>query len=188
MADRKDRSHAEPLEPWRSFLAHLDGLLTDTVELHCLGGFVVTQHYGLALRETADIDFLLVRTVLPVSHLDALAGQHSALHGRYRVYLQHVTVVTPPCEYATRLQRMFPAAPWQKLSLYALDPMDLALSKLERNAERDREDYLSLYRAGLIDLDVLRARYFAELRPYLLTREGWHDQTLDLWVDIATHP
>ncbi len=72
-----------------------------------------------------------------------------------------------------------PLEPWRSF---------LALSKLERNAERDREDYLSLYRAGLIDLDVMRARYFAELRPYLLTREGWHDQTLDLWVDTATHP
>ena len=74
------------------------------------------------------------------------------------------------------------------MRLYALDPIALALSKLERNAERDREDYLSLYHAGLIDLDVLRARYLAELRPYLLTREGWHDRTLDFWVDIATHP
>jgi hypothetical protein len=44
-----------------------------------------------------------------------------------------------------------------------------------------------LYRSGQIDLEVLRARYLVELRPYLLTRESWHDQTLDLWVDIAAN-
>jgi hypothetical protein len=45
----------EPVEPWRSFLRELDGLLKGSVELRCLGGFVVTQQYGVG-RETADID------------------------------------------------------------------------------------------------------------------------------------
>ena len=188
MPETRRRVPPEPLEPWRSFLAELDGRLADSVELHCLGGFVVTQHYGLSLRETVDVDFLLARTAVPMSDLHDVAGEHSALHQRHRVYLQHVTVVTPPCDYAIRLQSMFPATSWQKLRLYALDPTDLALSKLERNAERDREDYLYLYRAGLIDLDVLRDRYYAELRPFLLTRESWHDRTLDLWIEIATNP
>jgi Nucleotidyltransferase of unknown function (DUF6036) len=185
MTEPGQRQLAEPLEPWRSFLGELDGQLSGPVELHCLGGFVVTQHYGLGLRETVDIDFLPASIVVPTSHLDDLAGQHSVLHRRHGVYLQQVTVVTPPCDYATRLQSMFADAPWRKLRLYALDPTDLALSKLERNAERDREDYLSLYRARLIDPAVLRDRYFEELRPYLLTRQHWHDQTLDLWIEIA---
>ena len=33
-----------PAEPWASFLRELDELLEAAVELHCLGGFVVTQH------------------------------------------------------------------------------------------------------------------------------------------------
>jgi len=45
---------------------------------------------------------------------------------------------------------MFPSARCARLRLFALDATDLA-SKLERNAERDREDVLRLARAGLID-------------------------------------
>jgi hypothetical protein len=51
------RAEPVPLEPWRSFLEELDGLLEGEVELRCLGGFVVTQQYGIG-RQTADIDFL----------------------------------------------------------------------------------------------------------------------------------
>jgi hypothetical protein len=39
------------------FPGDLDGLLKGPVELRCLGGFVVTQQYGIG-RETSDIDFL----------------------------------------------------------------------------------------------------------------------------------
>jgi hypothetical protein len=46
-----------PAEPWASFLRELDELLKAAVELQCLGGFVVTQQYGIG-RETSDIDFL----------------------------------------------------------------------------------------------------------------------------------
>ena len=185
MPERHKDPHAEPTEPWRSFLAELDGLISGALELHCLGGFVVTQHYGLATRETADVDFLLARSSVPVRDLEILAGERSPLHRRHGVYLQHVTVVTRPCEYETRLERLFPDSAWRALRLFALDPIDLALSKLERNVERDREDYLHLYRSGLIDLDALRSRYITELRPYLLARESWHDRTLDLWIEIA---
>jgi hypothetical protein len=48
-----------PAEPWASFLRELDELLKAAVELHCFGGFVVTQQYGIG-RETSDIDFLSV--------------------------------------------------------------------------------------------------------------------------------
>jgi len=65
-----------------------------------------------------------------------------------------------------------------------LDPTDIALSKLERNADRDRDDVLRLARAGLVDAQALKARYFEEVRPYLLSRESWHDQTLDLWLEM----
>src|SRR5579872_6072252 len=50
------------------------------------------------------------------------------------VELRCLGVVTPPSDYAERLRRMFPMAPWERLTLSALDATDLALSKLERNA------------------------------------------------------
>lgn len=40
-----------------------------------------------------------------------------------------------------------------------------------------------LARAGHLSAHVLRERYQNELRPSLLTREGWHDQTLELWIE-----
>jgi hypothetical protein len=79
---------------------------------------------------------------------------------------------------------VFPSVPWKRLQLFALDATDVALSKLERNAERDREDVIRLARAGHIDPIVLKQRYFEELRPYLLSQVTWHDKTLDLWLEM----
>jgi hypothetical protein len=178
------RADVEPTEPWRSFLADLDGLLKGSVELRCLGGFVVTQQYGIG-RETSDIDFLWALAQTPQDNIETLAGLGSKLHRKYRLYMQYVGIVTPPADYASRMTRMFPAAPWKRLTLCALDATDIALSKLERNAERDREDFIRLVNAGYIKRQVLRDRYYEELRPYLLNRVSWHDKTLELWLEMA---
>lgn len=177
-------AEAAPIEPWRSFLADLDGLLKGPVELRCLGGFVVTQQYGIG-RETSDIDFLAAIKQSPEDDVESLGGLGSKLHRKYRLYMQHVTIATPPAEYASRLVRMFPSAPWKQLRLFGLDATDIALSKLERNSERDREDFLRLARAGHIDRQVLKDRYYEELQPYLLSRLSWHDKTLELWLEMA---
>lgn len=173
----------EPAEPWRSFLKAFDNELQDPLELRCLGGFVLTQHYGVA-RATADIDVLAASTPLP-DVIETVAGVGSELHRQYRLYVQQVGIATVPAEYASRLIHMFPLAPWKRLKLLALDPTDLALSKLERNAERDRDDVLRLARAGYLDREVLKERYFQELRPYLLDKLSWHDKTLELWLEMA---
>ncbi len=76
-------------EPWGAFLSDLDRELGRPVELHCLGGFVVTMLYGLK-RPTADIDVLVVR---PQMDLNPLAGIGSSLHKKHRVYVQLVTVL-----------------------------------------------------------------------------------------------
>lgn len=155
---------AAPPEPWRSFLQDLDDRLKGSVELRCLGGFVVTQLYGIG-RTTSDIAFLAAIAQSPEDNVETVAGVGSDLHCRHRLYVQHVGIVTPPAGYADRLTRMFPSAARKRLTLSALDPIDLALSKLERNAERDREDFLGF-----------RRRYFDELRPYLLNTVTWHDK------------
>ena len=54
-----------PAEPWRSFLSELDGLLDQPCDLHCIGGFVISQYYGFA-RETADLDLPTVVPTRPV--------------------------------------------------------------------------------------------------------------------------
>jgi len=86
-------------EPWGAFLRDLDRELARPVELHCLGGFVVTMLYGLA-RPTADIDVLAVR---PQMDLNPLAGIGSSLHKKHRVYVQRVTVLEAyPEDYEER--------------------------------------------------------------------------------------
>jgi hypothetical protein len=72
--------------------------------------------------------------------------------------------------------------------LFALDPVDLALSKPGRNSDRDREDVLRLARAAYIDSGVLKARYLEEVRPYLLNKHEWRDQTLELWMEMIAAP
>jgi len=44
-------------EPWFSFLTELDSQIEEPADFHCIGGFVVSQHYGFA-RETSDLDIL----------------------------------------------------------------------------------------------------------------------------------
>ena len=167
-------------EPWLSFLKELDQIATSTVRLDCIGGFVITMLYGLN-RPTADVDVL---EIAPQSAADAFAQVAmlgGALYKKYGVYLDRVTVAQPPYEYESRLEEMFPGT-FQHLHLMALDPYDLALTKLERNIERDRNDVRYLARTVPFDLELLRERYAKEERPYLgnPTRE---DLTLQLWID-----
>ena len=62
--------------------------------MHCCGGFVVTQLYGVA-RTASDVDFLrVVPNVL--SHLTKIAGKGSPLQRRHKVYLDTVIVAILP--------------------------------------------------------------------------------------------
>ena len=55
----------------------------------------------------------------------------------------------------------------EKLRLLAFERHDLALAKLARNTDRDREDVVALARGPGLDPEVLRSRYRDELRPTL---------------------
>src|SRR5947207_11880744 len=107
-------------EPWRSFLSDIDERLTEEVELHCLGGFVITVLYELA-RPTADVDVVAITPRSEVEPLMNLAGQGSELHRKHKVYLQLVGVVTLPDSYEERLTEIFPRG-FKHLRLLALDP------------------------------------------------------------------
>jgi len=158
----------------------LDALLSEPIELHCVGAFVLAVLYGLP-RPTGDIDYVSVLPPTKVKELQALAGPGLPLTKKYKVYLQHVPQVTLPEDYGKRLAEMF-AGRFKKLRIYALDAYDLVLSKLERNGPKDREDVRYLANKLALDSEVLRKRYEREMRPYL-AREKWHDQTLQLWIE-----
>jgi hypothetical protein len=167
-------------EPWYSFLKELDALAISTVRLDCIGGFVVTMLDGLS-RPTADVDVLEIAPKSAADAFSRVAMQGGALHKKYGVYLDRVTVAQAPYEYENRLREMFPGA-FQHLHLMALDPYDLALTKLERNIERDRSDVRYLARTIPFDLGLLKERYQTELRPYLGNPKR-EDLTLQLWID-----
>ena len=61
--------------------------------------------------------------------------------------------------------------------------MKLVLTKLTRNADRDRSDVEYLATAVPLDVAVLRERYQREMRGYVGVTER-EDLTRDLWIDI----
>jgi hypothetical protein len=44
------------ISPWSEFLTELDGILTEPLEFHCIGGFMLVHFYGLP-GTTGDIDY-----------------------------------------------------------------------------------------------------------------------------------
>jgi uncharacterized nucleotidyltransferase DUF6036 len=168
--------------PWDRFLEELDGLLREQVHVHCIGGFAVSLFYGLS-RPTADIDYFAVVPYASVGDLQALAGAGSMLARKHQLCFQHVPTISLPEDYETRLTEMYPGR-LKSLHLYAPDPYDLILSKLERNSQKDRDDVAFLAESLHLDPAVLHERYKKELRPYL-AHEGRHDLTLKLWLDVC---
>jgi len=111
----------------------------------------------------------------------ALGMRGGPLHKKYKIYLDHVGVAHVPEDYEGRLTEIFPGA-FKHLRLLALDPYDLALSKLERNIQRDRDDVRHLARTVPFDLEDLKDRYQKELRWQLGNPER-EDLTLQLWIE-----
>ena len=178
------RVDAATPEPWRAFLKALDERLSERVELHCIGGFVVTLLYGLS-RETSDMDVLTAVPHDRLTQLQTLAGQGSALHRRFKVYLQPVRIATYPEDYAARLIPMCGELALPRLGVLGLEAHDLALTKLERNFDKDRQDVQSLAAAGFIDEATLRERYATEYRPNLAAGAEKQDLTMQLWVEMC---
>jgi Nucleotidyltransferase of unknown function (DUF6036) len=170
-----------PSEPWRSFLNDLDEQIEEVIGLHCMGGFAVVQAYGME-RATADIDVLSVTPYGSSARLIEVAGRESRLRQKHGINLDVVTVASVPEGYQSRLTPRYPGC-WDRLHLFALEAHDLALTKLERNFERDRGDVEHLARSGYLRAATLRQRYFEEMRPYFTGRQSWHDQTLKMWIE-----
>jgi hypothetical protein len=168
-------------EQWHAFLSDVNAAMPEAIELHCLGGFVAASHYGLP-RPTADLDYLQIAPPAAQEHLQALAGEGSPLAKKHGLYFQYVALVSLPYHYEERLAEIF-RNQFKSLRLYALDPHDLALSKLSRNSSVDREDVHYLAKAVPLDPAVLQRRYEEELRPIILGSQEEHDQTMRMWLE-----
>lgn len=167
-------------EPWFSFLSELDRAVDVEVRLDCMGGFVVTMVYGFS-RPTADLDVFEIAPSEAGAQIRALGMQGGPLHKKYKIYLDQVGVVHVPENYEDRLRGIFPNT-FEHLRLCALDPYDLALSKLERNIQRDRDDVKHLATSLPFDLETLKERYTKELR-WQLGNPDREDLTLRLWIE-----
>lgn len=169
-------------EPWHAFFSELDSALTIEVRLQCIGGFVITVCYGLQ-RQTADVDFISVQPADQFAHASDLGREGSALHKKHGVYLQCVGSATSlPLNYEERLTEIFPGL-YKKIRLFALDPYDLALSKLGRNIERDRSDVKHLVRTVPLDRETLKQRFEEEVRPVFIGNVNEADLTMKLWLE-----
>jgi hypothetical protein len=174
------RQNQDIPEPWLSFLRELDSAVREEVRLDCMGGFVVTMVYGFS-RPTGDLDVLEIAPMQAGRAILQLGMQGGPLHKKYKIYLDHVGVARVPENYEDRLTEIFPHS-CKYLRLLALDPYDLALSKLERNIQRDRDDVKHLAKTVPLDLELLQERYQKELRWQLANPER-EDLTLRLWLE-----
>jgi Nucleotidyltransferase of unknown function (DUF6036) len=136
---------------------------------------------------TGDIDYVEIIPFDQLSLLQQLAGPGSRLAQKHQLHFQHVTVASLPESYGDRLT---PLAEGQlrRLRLLALDPHDLALSKLGRNSPVDREDVAHLASAVPLDPALLRTRYEQELRPIAIGNLERLDQTLEMWIEAYFAP
>ena len=168
-------------QPWLPFLRAVDEQIAGPTEVHCFGGFAIAALYGLP-RATADLDIIEARGSADLNLLARIAGKGSALAKRHRVYFDVVTIADVPEHYEERLVDVF-SGEFKNLRLKAFEPHDLALAKLVRNADHDREDVKLLAVNPGLDVDVLRARYQQELR-WQLGDPQRGDLTLDLWIEM----
>src|SRR5438045_3961655 len=102
-----------PSDPWRSFFDDLNEALDEPLKLHCIGGFVVSQLYGIA-RSTADVDYLALMPPDFRVRLEELAGLASRLFKAHKIYLQAVNIATYPADYEQRLVPLFPGS-WSRI-------------------------------------------------------------------------
>lgn len=167
-------------EPWRSFLHDLDAQLSGPTEIHCLGGFVVAE-YALA-RPTSDIDIIQVRGASDVVDVQRIGGKGSLLAKKHRIYIDIVTVAEVPERYEERLVDVY-TGEFQNLSVRVFEKHDLALAKLGRNQDYDREDVRRLAQGPGLDIAILEQRYRDELRWKLGNPER-EDLTLQLWIEM----
>jgi len=170
-------------EPWLSFFKEIDRSLDSEILFHCFGGFAIDYLYGLP-RSTSDADVIGMVIRPHYNHLIKLAGEGSALHKKFGVYLDPVgTLAVVPDTYDERLIEITPPS-FNYLRLYVMEAHDIVLSKLGRNAPHDIEDVKYLAKAAKLDTAVLRERYENELKPYVIGPPERADRTLELWIEM----
>lgn len=166
-------------KPWPDFLREVDAGLSRTVNLHCVGAFVLVALYGIP-RYTGDLDYIEVLPPEASTEVEKIGGRESALHNKYKLFLQSVDVADLPEEYESRLQEI--ELKLRKLTLWALDPYDLLLSKVPRNSPKDQDDAKYLISKLKLGFETFENRWKKEMAPWIANRDR-HELTFELWKE-----
>lgn len=165
-------------KPWLSFLKDIDSALSQTVHLHCVGGFVLVARYGVP-RYTGDLDYVAVIPRQAAHELEAIAGRGSLLSAKYGLFLQSTGgIIDLPEDYDSRIRELNLGL--TNLALGTLEEYDLLLSKLSRNSPKDREDAKYLIQKLKLKFPILYRRWQEEMAPWIANRER-HELTIQLW-------
>jgi hypothetical protein len=166
-------------KPWPDFLNEVDAQLSQEVNLHCIGGFVLAALYGIP-RPTADLDYIQAVPREAADEVEKIAGRGSALCKKYLLFFQRVGIADLPEEYESRLQEL--KLNLEKLKLWGLDPYDLLLSKVPRNSPKDQEDAKYLNSIMRLDFKRFQDRWQKEMAPWIPNRPR-HNLTMELWKE-----
>ena len=113
--------------------------------------------------------------------LMSVAGKGSALHKKHKLYLDIVgAIATVPDDYEERLIKI--DSPLKKIQLSVMEPHDIILSKLGRDAPKDIQDVEYLAKVANLDTDLLHARYEKELRHNIIGPLERADGALKYWI------
>lgn len=86
-----------------------------------------------------------------------------------------------PISYDERLTLLETRA-FDNIRLFLMDPHDIVLAKLGRDAPKDVQDVMYLAKVAELDTELLRSRYRSELYPYVIGPPERSDHTLDYWI------
>jgi hypothetical protein len=172
--------------PWHGFLSDVDQSLSEAVELHCVGGFVLEAVYGIPrMVATGDLDYISANPSRSNEELNRIAGLGSDLAKKHKVFLQMVGVADYPENYESRLTTL--PLGLKKLTLRVLEPYDLLLSKLTRNNPKDMQDVQATVKQLGLKFEVLMQRFQTEM-SWVANRDR-HEQTLNVvWKDYFDSP
>jgi hypothetical protein len=183
-SERRMENNAVTLpKSWADFLTDVDSALSRTVNLRCIGGFVLTALYELP-RPTGDIDYIEVIPRDAFDEIEKIGGPTSALARKHHLTFQSVGGIADyPDEYESRLEEL--QLDLHNLKLWVCDRYDLLLSKLSRNSPKDREDAKYLIRKLNLEFGIFNDRWRKEMAPWIANRER-HETTVQLWKEYFT--
>lgn len=143
-----------------AFLADLDQALAAhaqgaSLKIYHIGRSALVWRYNYPVT-TADVDIFRPRGHEALVELAVrLFGRDTPKAKEHDLYLQFVDEALPPAPYGYESRAVKVAGPWSVLTIYHLEPHDLAATKMRRFWPKDRADIRLLCDLGLLDAQQL---------------------------------